>query len=340
MCDGLSAPFQAEALSALGSPGLTPDPTVLHTVLWWTPCPLRTMELVMTDLSGLWVALVTPFEPQPPHRVDHAALRHLVRHLRDAGVTGLVALGSTGEAAALDDAEQDAVLDTVLGAADGLPVIAGLAGQHVGQLHARLRTLSAWPLHAILSPAPSYVRPSQAALVQHFRTLADLSPHPLVLYDIPYRTGVSLSLDTLRALAAHPRIVGLKDCGGSPDQTQQLIADARLQVLAGEDHLIFHNLCLGGAGAITAAAQVDPVRFMALFDAVRQGDLARARALHHALAPLVRALFAEPNPAVVKGVLAQQGGCSPAVRPPLLPGSARAVAHALTQLQAQALATA
>lgn len=284
----------------------------------------------MIDLSGLWVALVTPFEAASPHRVDHAALRRLVQHLRSVPVSGLVALGSTGEAAALDEAEQDAVLDTVLEAAAGLPVIAGLAGQHVGQLHARLAAMARWPLHAVLSPAPAYVRPSQAALVQHFLDLAERSPHPLVLYDIPYRTGVSLALETLWALADHPRIVGIKDCGGSPDKTQQLVADGRLQVLAGEDHLIFPTLCLGGAGAITAAAQVDPARFMALFAAMRQGDLARARALHHALAPLVRALFAEPNPAVVKGVLAQQGWCTPTVRAPLLAGSGAAVSMAVS----------
>lgn len=288
----------------------------------------------MTDLSGIWVALVTPFlgptsSPTEGLGVDHGALRRLIAHLREAGVTGLVALGSTGEPAALDDDEQDAVLDTVLDAAQGLPVIAGLAGNHVGHLHARLAHLNTLPLHAVLSPAPYYVRPSQAGLIAHFKALADASRAPLMLYDIPYRTGVQMDLDTLLTLAAHEHIIGIKDCGGSLDKTQQLIADGRLQVLSGEDALIFHNLCLGGAGAITAAAQVAPHAFMAMYQALREGQLAQARAMQHRLAPLIRSLFTEPNPVVVKAELARQGLALPLVRPPFLeasPGAAQAVA--------------
>ncbi|MBI5925969.1 MAG: 4-hydroxy-tetrahydrodipicolinate synthase [Aquabacterium sp.] len=275
----------------------------------------------MSDLSGIWVAIVTPFHNDAAHSVDHAALRRLVQHLRQAEVTGLVALGSTGEAAALDDAEQDAVLNTVLDAAQGLPVIAGLAGNHVGHLHARLTHLNTLPLHAVLSPAPYYVRPSQAALVQHFNDLADRSRAPLVLYDIPYRTGVAMDLRTILTLADHPHIIGIKDCGGSLDKTQQLIADGRLQVLAGEDAQIFHNLCLGGAGAITAAAQVCPQAFMAMFKALQSDQLVEGRQWHHRLSPVIRALFAEPNPALIKVALSAQGLGTPAVRSPLLSGS-------------------
>lgn len=282
----------------------------------------------MSDLAGIWVALVTPFfDHHQGHRVDHGALRRLVGHLREAGVTGLVALGSTGEAAALDDAEQDAVLDTVLDAAQGLPVIAGLAGNHVGHLHARLAHLNTLPLKAVLSPAPYYVRPSQAGLVAHFQALADATRAPLVLYDIPYRTGVQMAQDTILTLAQHPHIIGIKDCGGSADKTRALIADGRLQVLAGEDAQVFHNLCLGGTGAITAAAQVAPQAFMALYRALRAGDLAQGRQWHHRLAPLIEALFAEPNPAVIKAALARQDLGSHHVRAPLLPASAQALAQ-------------
>lgn len=287
----------------------------------------------MSDLSGIWVAIVTPFHNDATHSVDHAALRRLVQHLRQAEVTGLVALGSTGEAAALDDAEQDAVLDTVLDAAQGLPVIAGLAGNHVGHLHARLAHLNTLPVHAVLSPAPYYVRPSQAALVHHFNDLADRSHAPLVLYDIPYRTGVAMDLHTILTLAAHPHITGIKDCGGSLDKTQQLIADGRLQVLAGEDAQIFHNLCLGGAGAITAAAQVCPQAFMAMFKALQSDQLTEARQWQHRLSPLIRSLFSEPNPVVVKALLAHQGICHADLRLPHLPVTSQA-----SQRAAQALA--
>lgn len=293
----------------------------------------------MSDLSGIWVAIVTPFHNDATHSVDHSALRKLVQHLRQAEVTGLVALGSTGEAAALDDAEQDAVLDTVLDAAQGLPVIAGLAGNHVGHLHARLAHLNTLPLHAVLSPAPYYVRPSQPALVQHFSDLADRSRAPLVLYDIPYRTGVTMELDTILSLAAHPHVTGIKDCGGSLDKTQQLIADGRLQVLAGEDAQIFHNLCLGGAGAITAAAQVCPAAFMAMFHALKADRLAEGRQWQHRLAPIIRALFAEPNPALIKGALAQLGLGTATVRSPLLAGSPAAQSACLRAIHDMEAAT-
>lgn len=286
----------------------------------------------MLDLAGIWVAIVTPFEHPTDARVappvDHAALRRLIKHLRAAEINGLVALGSTGEAAALSDAEQDAVLATVLDAAEGLPVIAGLAGNHVGHLHERLQHLNTLPLHAVLSPAPYYVRPSQAGLVRHFQDLADRSQAPVVLYDNPYRTGVALDLDTIETLSAHPQIVGIKDCGGSADKTQQLIAQGRLQVLAGEDAQIYPHLALGAAGAITAAAQVVPQAYMQLYRATQTGQWHEARAWHHRLAPLVRALFAEPNPAVIKALLAEQGDCSPALRAPLLPASAEAAQRA------------
>lgn len=274
----------------------------------------------MSDLSGLWVALVTPFhDATRGWRVDHTALRRLVAHLRHAGVHGVVALGSTGEAAALDDREQDEVLETVLEAAQGLPVMAGLAGNHVEHMLARLGHFNDLPLAAVLSPAPYYVRPSQAGLVAHFTRMADASRAPLVLYDIPYRSGVTMSLETILTLAGHPRIRAIKDCGGAMDKTHALIADGRLQVLAGEDALIFHTLCLGGAGAITAAAQVAPQAFVALHGALQAGRLAEGRAWQHRLRPMIQALFAEPNPCVVKHALAQQGLCGASLRAPFLP---------------------
>lgn len=278
----------------------------------------------MSDFSGIWVALITPFHDD---EVDHTALRRLVAHYRAAGVHGLVALGTTGEAASLSEAEQDAVLDTVLSEAGDLGVIAGLAGPHTGQLLQRRRALNRWPLAGVLSPAPAYVRPSQAGLIEHFTRLADASAQALVVYDIPYRTGVPLSLETLLSLAEHEQIRAIKDCGGSLDKTQALVADGRLAVLAGEDGNIFHSLCLGGQGAITAAAHLQPERFVALYEAVRTDRLAEARALHHQLMPMIRALFAEPNPSVIKAALTLQGWCRDEVRGPLLRASEAARAN-------------
>jgi 4-hydroxy-tetrahydrodipicolinate synthase len=254
--------------------------------------------------AGIWVPLVTPFHADG--RVDHAALRCLTAQCVAAGVQGLVPLGTTGEPATLDDDEQSAVLDTVLASAEGLPVVAGLAGVHPGELLARLKRLDALPLAGVLVPAPYYVRPAQDGIEAHFTRLADASRAPIVVYDIPYRTSVQIELATLLRLAGHANIRAVKDCGGSPDKTQALIADGRLAMLTGEDALAFTHLCMGGPGAIAASVQVRPDLFVALHRAVQAGRLAEARALFHALAPLVRALFEAPNPAGIKAALQHQ----------------------------------
>jgi 4-hydroxy-tetrahydrodipicolinate synthase len=154
-------------------------------------------------------------------------------------------------------------------------------------------------------------------LIDHFTQLADLSAKPLVLYDIPYRTGVRFDLDTLLTLAAHPQIQAIKDCAGSNEITQALIADGRLQVLAGEDLNIFNTLCMGGSGAIAASAHIRPDLFNAMFRSVCQQKLERARAIFHTLAPFMRILFAESNPAPVKAALALQGLMLNELRPPM-----------------------
>ncbi|NKJ47528.1 4-hydroxy-tetrahydrodipicolinate synthase [Burkholderia sp. SG-MS1] len=271
----------------------------------------------MSDFSGIWIPLITPFADGT---VDHAALRALLRRYADAGVAGLVALGTTGEPAALDAAEQDAVLATILDAAhaaardaDGLdgaralPVLVGVSGNHTASMRERIEQLNSLPIAGVLIAAPYYIRPSQAGIVGHFTALADASDKPVVLYDIPYRTGVRLELDTLLTLAAHPRIQAVKDCAGSLDITLALIRDGRLQVLAGEDVAIFNSVCLGGSGAIAASAHLRPERFVALYRALTAGRLDEGRRIFHELVPLIQVAFAEPNPAPVKALLAAQG---------------------------------
>ncbi|MFM0724192.1 4-hydroxy-tetrahydrodipicolinate synthase [Paraburkholderia strydomiana] len=268
----------------------------------------------MSDFSGIWIPLITPFADGA---VDHAALRALVRRYAGAGVAGLVALGTTGEPAALDAAEQDAVLATILDAAqavargaDGaraLPVVVGVSGNHTASMRERIQQLNTLPIAGVLIAAPYYIRPSQAGIVGHFTALADASDKPVVLYDIPYRTGVRLELDTLLTLAAHPRIQAVKDCAGSLDTTLALIRDGRLQVLAGEDIAIFNTVCLGGSGAIAASAHLRPERFVALYRALTASRLDEGRRIFHDLVPLIQAAFAEPNPAPVKALLAAQG---------------------------------
>jgi len=265
-------------------------------------------------LAGVWIPLVTPFRDDA---VDHAALADLARGLSGQGIAGFVVCGSTGEAAALDEAEQLACLQTVAEAAPGCPLIMGLGSHHLPETLRQVRALSrladaAVPaLRAVLVAAPPYIRPSQAGLRVWFESLADASGLPLVVYDIPYRTGVTITRDTLLALAAHPRIVGVKDCGGDLGKTHALLADGRLAVLAGEDVQFFSALALGAAGSITASAHLDTARWVAVQRAIEAGDLARARTLWRPLVP----------PAVLKAALAHQGRLTDGLRAPMQPAT-------------------
>ncbi len=280
------------------------------------------------DFRGIWLPLVTPF-----HRgeIDLDALQRLVGHFGQSGIAGFVVCGSTGEAAAMDEPEQLAVLDTVLECANGLPVMMGLAGNHLGHVLARLGRFNERPLAGVLAPAPYYIRPSQDGLRDYFRRLADASRAPLVLYDIPYRTGATLTLETLRRLADHGNIGAIKDCGGNALTTQALIADGRLAVLAGEDHQLLGTLALGGQGAIAASAHCRPELFVAIWSAVSAGKLDEARRLFHALMPLIQSLFAEPNPGPVKALLARQGLLRDEVRAPMT-GASPALADQLAAM--------
>ncbi len=267
------------------------------------------------DFSGLWIPLITPFKNGD---VDHPALTKLVKHYASCGIAGFVACGSTGEAAALSEDEQLAVLKTILAGASQLPVIMGLSGYHLPQTLDWVRTLRQFAVAGLLVPAPHYIRPSQAGLLHWFTALADASASPLLIYDIPYRTGVHLYLETLLKLADHPNISGIKDCGGDAAKTLALIADGRLQVLAGEDAQTFTTVAQGGAGAIAASAHLNTQTFAQVIAQLRSDNLAKARELWKPLPQHISAMYAQPNPACIKAELARQGWICNELRAPMM----------------------
>ncbi|TCS33502.1 4-hydroxy-tetrahydrodipicolinate synthase [Paucimonas lemoignei] len=273
----------------------------------------------MTAFEGIWVPLVTPFRNQ---QIDFAALKALAREMARAGVSGLVACGSTGEAAALDKEEQLTVLDAMLEAVPACQVMMGLSDNNLPAALAQLQRIQQRPVAGVLVPPPSYIRPSQAGIIEYFHRLADAAIVPLVLYNIPYRTGVTLRLETIRTLARHPRIQAIKDCGGDAQLSMHLIRDGELAVLAGEDLHIFSTLSLGGAGAIAASAHVHPELFVKMADCARDGRVKEARRIFYRLLPLIELLFAEPNPAPVKALLAEAGWIANELRAPMQISSA------------------
>ncbi len=234
----------------------------------------------------------------------------------------MVVCGSTGEAAALDEAEQLAVLETVLDAVQKtkpiLPVVMGLSGYNLAQTLAWVKVLASYPITGLLVPAPHYIRPSQAGLLHWFEAIADASAFPLIVYDIPQRTGAELTLATLLQLANHPNIRAVKDCGQNAAKTHALIADGRLAVLAGEDLQLFGTVALAGAGAIAASAHVQTQRFAQVIDQLQRGALQEARAAWMPLVSVIEAMFAEPNPASIKAALARDGWIANELRAPMM----------------------
>jgi 4-hydroxy-tetrahydrodipicolinate synthase len=286
-------------------------------------------------VHGLYAPLVTPFDADD--RVDLDALEALAAELLDDGAAGLVALGSTAEPFALSGAESAAVVDTVarVCADRGAQLIVGAGSVDTRATIARHEALSEVPgVTASLAVVPYYMRPGESAVVAHFEAVAARSPVPVLLYNVPYRTGTSLGADALLAIAAIDGVAGMKQSSGGIDEaTMRLMAErpADFAVLCGDDAFILPLLALGGVGAIAASAHFATDRFVRL---VR--DAGRADA--EALLPLALALFAEPNPAVLKGLLHRQGRiATPDVRMPMAPATVGAVDRATRALEAISL---
>ncbi|AUG08213.1 4-hydroxy-tetrahydrodipicolinate synthase [Pseudomonas sp. S09G 359] len=268
----------------------------------------------MSSFQGIWVPVVTPFHDGA---IDFIALRRLVSHLLEQHVAGIMVCTTTGEAAALSREEQLAVLDAVLQLVPAHRVVMGLAGNNQIELLQFQSEILKRPVAGLLVPAPGYIRPSQAGLEAFFRTVADASGVPIILYDIPYRTGATFEQATLLNIVAHPRIAAIKDCGGNLGNTLALLASGEVDVLCGEDLQMFNALCLGASGAIAASAHVQTAQFVALWQQVRDNQLAEARATFLSLVPLINTLFMEPNPAPVKAALALQGLIGSELRAPM-----------------------
>jgi 4-hydroxy-tetrahydrodipicolinate synthase len=277
----------------------------------------------MTELAGLYVPLITPFTAAGD--LDDGALEHLAHRVLDDGATGLVALGTTAEAATLSDAERARVLDVCDGVCRdrGAPLIAGAGTNDTARSTAALAGLARFrQVRAALTVVPYYSRPGEAGVLRHFRALARSSPVPLVIYNIPYRTGQAVTWRTMAELANTPGIGGVKHAAGSIDQdTVAMMAGrpASFSVLAGDDLYISPLLALGADGSITASAHLRTGDFARLVRLWRDGAADEARLLGHRLAHVAQALFAEPNPVVIKAVLHRLGQVtSPAVRLPLV----------------------
>lgn len=279
--------------------------------------------------SGIWIPLVTPFHRD---QVDTAALRRLVRHYQGAGVAGFVALGTTGEAALLSQIERYTVLETIAEACgDRTPFLIGVGAADTREVCAQIRHYERWNSAGYLVPPPYYVCPSQAGLRWHYTRVAANTARPVVLYNVPKRTGVSIAPHTALVLAEQANIVAIKEC------VAEHFADLEggpLDVLSGDDSALLHCLAHGGTGGILAGAHLRPELFLALVAHYRAGRIDEAGRLADALAPLAALLFAEPNPAPVKALLSEVGIIGADTRGPILPVSESLHRRLLAAMQA------
>lgn len=271
------------------------------------------------NFAGIWVPIVTPFRGDA---IDHPALARLARHLAAHGVAGLVAGATTGEGALLAPGEQEALFATLRSAVPGLPLVLGVSQAATAAAVAQAHSLAVLRPDGLLVTAPTYVRPGQQGVQRHFEAIAEAADLPLLVYNIPYRSGVNVELETLQALARDPRIVGIKECGGSVERMLRLVHETPLSILSGDDGQNFAALCLGAHGIIAATAHLRPELHVRMYELLQQGELAPARRIAVAMQALVRSLFAEPNPAPLKALLARQGWCDADVRLPFLPVAA------------------
>jgi 4-hydroxy-tetrahydrodipicolinate synthase len=285
-------------------------------------------------LTGVYVPLITPFDADGA--VALAAVEALAHEVLDAGASGIVALGTTAEPTSLTAEEQRAVVDQIARVCRARSAQL-LVGANTVEAVTALRERS--EVTAALSLVPPFLRPGEAGVIAHFSALAAASPVPLVIYHVPYRTGQHLSADAIRRLADLAGVVGIKHAvGGIDTATIELLADppADFAVLGGDDALISPLLALGAAGGILASAHLATARFVELVDAWHVGATAQARTLGHRLAAMSSAMFAEPNPTVIKAVLHAEGRIpTAAVRLPLLPAGSDTIQSALQHVNAE-----
>ena len=267
--------------------------------------------------GGAIVAIITPFRNG---KVDEDALRKLIDEQIAAGTDGIAPCGTTGESTTLSHEEHDRVIEITIDAVrKRVPVIAGTGSNSTAE--ALRLTRHAWEAGAdgALLVCPYYNRPTQEGLYQHYRTIAEEVPIPIIIYNIPSRTGTNLLPETLARLAKVPNIVGVKEASGSLKQMSDVIqlCGPEFDVLSGDDIFTLALLAIGGKGIISVISNVVPQDMAAMVDAFAAGDLERARSLHYRMSPLIDALFIETNPIPVKAALALMGKIQYELRLPL-----------------------
>ena len=274
---------------------------------------------------GAATALITPM--QKDGSVDYQALEALIENQLANGIQALVPCGTTGEPATLSlDEWQEVIRRTVLQVHHRVPVIAGTGGNNTRDVIERAALAKALGADAQLCVTPYYNKTTQEGLTAHYRAIADASELPLILYSVPSRTGMAISLETLKKLSLHPNIIGLKEAGGDIGRTGDILAACgdELPVFCGSDEMTVPMLSLGAAGVISVLSNALPSAVAGMTESWMNGNIAEARTLQLRYLPLIRLLFRQVSPIPIKAVMHLMGLCENELRLPLLPLDAEA----------------
>lgn len=269
---------------------------------------------------GTGVALVTPFNED--YSVDYKSLENIVEYTLSSGVDYLVALGTTSEAPTLTTEEKNDVVSSIKKVANGrCPILLGMGGNNTMSLIQSIKSQDFTGIDGILSVVPYYNKPNQRGMKAHFEAVADNSPVPVVIYNVPGRVGVNLLPSTCVELAEHNNIVAVKEASGNIQQIMEILRDkpSDFDVLSGDDGITQPLMALGARGVISVAANAYPEMFCKMVDAMMTGEIAPALDIHYKLLRMNNLIFADGNPAGIKCLLAYQKLCKNVLRLPLMP---------------------
>lgn len=261
----------------------------------------------MGTLQGVYLPIITPFQED---EIDEDTYRHLIEHYLLTGISGLIPLGTTGESPTLSDDEVERMVELTASIVNGrLPVYIGVGGNCTKKVLQMLKRVERYAIQGILSVCPYYNRPSQRGMYEHFLRISEATDLNIIIYNIPYRTGVNLENETLLKLAEQRNIIGVKDSCGSQKQTTELLwqKPEGFAVLTGEDALFYMNVTHGGDGGILAAAHLRTEEFVEIFRLLQANNYHNALPRWQALARWIPQLFHEPNPTPLKYVLHRLG---------------------------------
>ena len=274
--------------------------------------------------TGTGVALITPFRKQQ-ETVDFTKLESLIEHIVTSGVDYIVALGTTSEAATMTENERSAVQEFIVETVSGrLPIILGLGGNNTLSLTDTLNRTNFDGISGLLSVTPYYNKPNQRGLIAHYRTVAEASPVPVIIYNVPGRTGVNLTAETTLTLANEcPNIIGIKEASGNLSQIMEILRNrpAGFRVISGDDSLTYPMLTMGADGVISVMANALPKEMSDMVRFAMKGDFKKALPLHFRMLPLMNAIFEEGNPTGIKALLETQGFITNVLRLPLVKAS-------------------